>query len=99
MAFGAHDMQAAQFGHLAALLLHLFFLFDVGDGLLPEIFGNLKSRRVLVLEPRPGHRFGVAAEDDVGTAAGHVRGNGHGADAPGLRDDFRFAGGMFGQGV
>ena len=34
---------------------------------------------------------GVAAEQDVGTAAGHVRGDGHGAHASRLRDDVRLA--------
>ena len=39
----------------------------------------------------PGHRFGIAAQDDVGAAAGHVRGDGHGALAAGLGDDFGLA--------
>ena len=47
----------------------------------------------------PGDGFGVAAEDDVGAAAGHVRGDGDGADAAGLGDDFRFTLGVFRLGV
>ena len=38
-----------------------------------------------------GHDVGVAAEQDVGAAAGHVRGDGNGAHAAGLRDDVRLA--------
>ena len=38
----------------------------------------------------PRHVFGVAAEQDVGAAAGHVGGDRDGALAAGLRDDFRF---------
>ena len=38
-----------------------------------------------------GHDLGVAAKEDVGAAAGHVRGDGHGAHAARLRDDVRLA--------
>ena len=38
-----------------------------------------------------GHELGVAAEQDVGTAAGHVGGDGDRALAAGLRDDVGFA--------
>ena len=40
---------------------------------------------------RPGHGLGIAAEDDVGSAAGHVRGDGHRAQAAGLGDDLGLA--------
>ena len=36
------------------------------------------------------HVFGVAAQHDVGAAAGHVRRNGHGAQMARLRDDLGF---------
>ena len=39
----------------------------------------------------PGHEVGVAAEQDVGAAAGHVGGDGHAAAPPALRDDLRLA--------
>ncbi len=39
----------------------------------------------------PGHGLGIAAEDDVGAAAGHVRGDGHSPLAAGLGDDLRLA--------
>ena len=35
-------------------------------------------------------KVGIAAQQNVGAAAGHVRGDGHGAFAPGLRDDLGF---------
>src|ERR1700736_1499158 len=38
-----------------------------------------------------GHLLGIAAEKNVGAAAGHVGGHGHGAFAAGLGDDARFA--------
>ena len=38
-----------------------------------------------------GHGLGIAAEQNVGAAAGHVGGDGDGAFAAGLRDDVRFA--------
>ena len=38
-----------------------------------------------------GHEFGIAAEQNVGTAAGHVGGDGDHAEAAGLRDVFGFA--------
>ena len=37
------------------------------------------------------HLLGIAAEQDVGAAAGHVGGHGDGAFAARLRDDARFA--------
>ena len=37
----------------------------------------------------PGHELGVAAEQDVGAAAGHVGGDGDHAEAAGLGDDLR----------
>ena len=38
-----------------------------------------------------GHEFGIAAEQNVGTAAGHVGGDGDHAEASGLGDEFGFA--------
>ena len=37
-----------------------------------------------------GHVLGIAPEDDVSPTTGHVGGDGHGAVATGLGDDFRF---------
>jgi len=43
------------------------------------------------LQQGPGHCLGIAAEDDVGTAAGHIRGDGYGRFAAGLGDDLGLA--------
>ena len=44
----------------------------------------------LLDEVLAGHELGVAAEEDVGTAAGHVGGDGDHAEAAGLGDDLGF---------
>ena len=54
--------------------------FGCGDGA-----GGLALDEVLA-----GHELGVAAEQDVGTAAGHVGGDGDHAEASGLGDDLGF---------
>ena len=91
VAFGADDVQAAHRGDDAALGLHLLALFDFADEGVPFFLGHFEPGGVFVLELGPGHRLGIAAEDDVGTAAGHVRGDGHGAEAAGLGDDLGLA--------
>ena len=58
---------------------------------VPLVLRHVEPRGVFVLQLGPGHRLGVAAEDDVGAAAGHVRGDGHGALAAGLGDDLGLA--------
>ena len=45
------------------------------------------------------HEIAVSAHDDVGAAAGHVGGDGHGAHAACLGHDFRFALHKFGLGI
>ena len=52
---------------------------------------DFQPRGVFFLELGPGHGLGIAAEDDVGAAAGHVRGDGHGAQPAGLGDDLGLA--------
>ena len=49
------------------------------------------SRSLLSAQTLLGHEFGVAAEQNIGTAAGHVGGNRDRAFASGLRDDGGFA--------
>ncbi len=48
------------------------------------------ARELLAHEVLARHEVGVAAEQDVGAAAGHVGGDGDHAEASGLRDDLRF---------
>ncbi len=88
---GAEDVQAAHLGHVAALGLHLLALLDLVDQGVPFLRRHVEPRGILLLKLGPGHRLGIAAEDDVGAAAGHVRGDGHGALAAGLGDDLGLA--------
>ena len=78
-------------GHDAALGLHLLALLDLADQRVPFLLRHFEPGGILLLKLRPGHRLGIAAEDDVGSAAGHVRGDGHGAQAAGLGDDLGLA--------
>ncbi len=71
--------------------LHLLALLDLVDQRVPFLLRHVEPRGVLVLQQGPGHRLGIAAEDDVGAAAGHVRGDRHGALAAGLGDDLGLA--------
>ena len=52
---------------------------------LRQPLGDFVGQRLLAR-----HELGVAAEQDVGAAAGHVGGDRHRALAAGLRDDFGF---------
>ena len=82
MALGADDEEAAGIEHLLAVLF---------DFLLDLVFAPAALLRI-----GNGREFGrhahleIAAELDVGAAAGHVGGDGHGARHAGLRDDLRF---------
>ena len=58
---------------------------------VPLFLRHVEPRGVFVLQLGPGHRLGIAAEDDVGAAAGHVRGDRDGAFAAGLGDDLGLA--------
>ena len=55
-------------------------------------FGDAEGAGVALLHQfLAGHEFGVAAEQNVGTAAGHVGGDGDHAEPAGLGDEFSFA--------
>src|SRR5262249_26363518 len=97
--FGADDVQPAHLGDLAAFFLHLFLGLDLDDRLLPDVVGNVEPGGVAVLQAGPGERLGIAAQNNVGAAAGHVGGDGDAADAAGLGDDLGLAGGVFRLGV
>ena len=71
--------------------LHLLALFDLGDQLVPVVLRNVEPRGVLDAAAGPRPCLGIAAQDDVGAAAGHVGGDGHGAFAAGLGDDLGLA--------
>ncbi len=63
---------------------------DVPEGLFVLLGRDLGQVGAALLELLPGQVLGVAAEKDVDAAAGHVRGDGHGADAARLGDDLGF---------
>ncbi len=88
---GADDVQAAQGADFLPFGLHLLALFDLADQVDPFLLRHVEAGGVFVLQLGPGHRLGVAAEDDVGAAAGHVGGDGHGVFAAGLGDDLGLA--------
>src|SRR5690606_23435952 len=75
VAFGTDDMQAASGNDLFVAAAPRF-----AQGL------DLLRRGILQLG---NFDLDTAAKHDVGTAAGHVGGNGDDAGAPRLRDDFR----------
>ena len=103
VALGADDAQAA--GLQDALLLRLarcardverLLALNLGRRRQAALVNGLRTRLEIGIETTleqhvVGKHIGIAAEQDVGTAARHVRGNGDGADAAGLRDDMGLA--------
>src|SRR5688572_14021112 len=86
MPLGAKDVEAAYLADLVALLCAL--LADLVGELVVRLRLGVRDA-VLLLELELGEHLGVAAQDDVGAAAGHVGGDGDGALPAGLRDDVR----------
>ena len=84
MALGANDMQTAGCDHHVMLLLPLSL--DFGDACF-----FLRVAQLSVVAYGSDVRLRVAAEHDVGTATGHIGGNGNHPGATGLHDDLRFA--------
>ena len=66
-------------------------VFDEALFALRQPLGNLFGQALL-----PRHELGVAAEQNVGAAAGHVGGDGHRALAAGLGDELGFLGVVLG---
>ena len=102
MALGADDVQAAEGNHFLVIFVGLRFvllknLIPLGalrrsNGADLELIGIL----ALLAEGFLGHELGVAAEQNIGTAAGHIGGDGDRALASGLGDDERFTAVIFG---
>ena len=101
VALGADDAQAARLEHL--LLLGGAGGAGVGQGALALLVGGPVGVGVALLvelggvgvEPAGaqqvlGQHVGVAAQHDVGAAAGHVGGDGDGAELAGLGHDLGF---------
>ncbi len=94
--FGADHVQPADRANDLAFFTHLLAFVDFLDQRVPLVIGHFQTRRVFVLQLRPGHRLGVTAENDVGSATGHVGRDRHGIEPTGLCDDFGFATVLFG---
>ena len=104
VALGAQDEQAAGFADLVGLRCQLLAVFILGVGEhLPGLENGLvvglgKARglgdevrgEAGLLQVVLGQELGVAAQHDVGTTAGHVGGDGDGAELTGLGDDLCF---------
>ena len=97
---GADDVQAAERDHFIVLAVGLRLELRRDDRASHSVrSGECRRRRSAARrDPCPAccrrflrHELGIAAEQNVGTAAGHVGGDGDRALAPGLRDDGRFA--------
>ena len=82
---GAEDVQPAELAHLFAL--GLARRRRASSTTSAKASGSLSGSRPLLAELELRDHLGVAAEHDVGAAAGHVRADRDGALAPGLRDD------------
>ena len=96
MALGADNVEPAERSDEFPFRLHVFALLDLLDALLPFVLRDVETGRIFRLEDGPRERFRVAPEDNVGTAARHVRGDRYGVEPARLRDDFRFASDVFG---
>ena len=85
---GAEDVEPAELGDLVVLAGH--GLLGGLEGGRPRglvVLRRLLRVEALLLERGDGGELGVAAEHDVGAAAGHVGRDGDGALAAGLGDD------------
>src|SRR5688572_28992192 len=87
VAFRADDVQAARFDDADVLLLGQ--RLGLGQRRRVGLLVHLGRVEALLVEGLRRQAGGVAAEQDVRAAAGHVRGDRHGTGAPGLRDDAR----------
>ena len=104
MALGTDDIKTAHranlFGNRTNLLLIFFVQLHKGfagfedfgvlrigirGGFADELFGKAHTAHL-----RFCHIFGITAQHNIGTASGHVGGDGYGAFFTGLRNDFGF---------
>ena len=81
---GAEDMETSGRDHGLLVLLAIGFDF-VENFLLSRV-----CQRVVLIENALEEEVSITAEENVRSAAGHIGGDGHGAFATGLGDDFRF---------
>ena len=76
----ADDLQATHRANELAFGPHVLAGGDLGDEGFPFLAWHVEPRGVFVLQFCPDERVGIATEDDVGAAAGHVGGDRDGAE-------------------
>ena len=89
MALGADDVQAAELDH--PLVLRIGDLLAPRPGRLARLGGRGGGVEPLLAQQGLGQEVRVAAEQDVGAAAGHVGGDRDRLLAPGLGHDLGLA--------
>ena len=87
VAFRADDVEAARLDHADVVLLGDGL--GLGEGRLVRVLVHLGRVEAALVEDVGREAGGVAAEQDVGAAAGHVRRDRDRAGPPGLGDDAR----------
>ncbi len=91
MAFGAQDVQPSRGQNFLSFSVALRLVLGKGDGELFRVDLGTRLARGLGIHVGAGHELGIAAQDDVGPAAGHVGRDGHSAFAASLRHHMRLA--------
>ncbi len=88
MPLGSHNVQTAQRHYFLVIAVGLFL--ELGQRRFPLFFRNLVGILGLLAQKLLGLNFRIAAQQNVGSAAGHVGGYGHRPLAAGLGHDRRF---------
>ena len=91
MPLRADDVEAAHAADEIPFRLHVFLRGDLRHKVFPLLLRHIQPRGIGVLQAGPGHGVGIAAENDVGAAARHVRGDGDGIEPTRLSDDLSLA--------
>ncbi len=85
------DLQAAHAANFLSFGFHLLPLGDFGNEGIPLGRRHVEPGGVDVLQPGPGHRFGISSQDDVRATAGHVRGDSYRPEPASLRNNLGLA--------
>src|SRR5205814_608035 len=91
VSFGADDVQTPRLLNVPAFFEDFLLFLHLMHGRAPDVDRHVETAGEFAPEAVPGHEFGIAAQQDIGAAPGHVGGNGDGPAPPGLGDNFRLA--------
>ncbi len=94
MALGADDMQSPCRHHL--LMLPLTLLLHFGYNRFIQFFLHQIQVIPLAFELFFSQKLRIAAQENIGTSAGHISGNSDTAQTPGLGHNLRFLFMIFG---